>query len=74
MLGVNCGLGFPIVVALHLSEDAFSQTMIRIATVLTIGMCTLAGHGAAKFLPEPGVRLHATDASLADLIRTAIHL
>ena len=53
MMGANCGLGAPIIVALHLSDAEFSQGMIWAATLLTMGLCTLAVYGASKFIPEP---------------------
>lgn len=51
MLGANMGLGAPIIIALHLSEAEFSTGLIWASTILTIGMCALAVHGATKFLP-----------------------
>ena len=52
MMGANCGLGAPIVIALHLSDAEFSQGMIWAATILTMGLCTLAVYGASKFIPS----------------------
>lgn len=52
-MGTNCGLGAPIIVALHLSDAEFSQGMVWAATLLTMGLCTLAVYGASKFIPEP---------------------
>jgi len=53
MMGANCGLGAPIIVALHLSDAEFSQGMIWAATLLTMGLCVIAVNGAARFIPEP---------------------
>ena len=52
MLGANCGLGAPIIIALHLSESAFSVALVWIATFLTIGLCFIAVYGASLFLPS----------------------
>ncbi|MBT8342191.1 MAG: hypothetical protein HKP58_15185 [Desulfatitalea sp.] len=55
-LGTNCGIGGPLVIALHLSEDLFSQQIIWSATLLTMGLCTLAVIGAYRFLPKAAAR------------------
>lgn len=52
MMGANLGLGGPIVIALHLSDQAFSQGIVWAATIATIGLCTVAIYGASKFMPK----------------------
>lgn len=51
MLGANCGLGAPIIIALHLSEAEFSTGLVWIATFVTLAYCSLAVYGAGRFLP-----------------------
>lgn len=51
MMGANCGLGGPIIVALHLSESAFSPTWVWLATLTTIALCAAAVYGVTKFIP-----------------------
>lgn len=53
MLGGNCGLGWPIIVALHLSEAEFSVGLVWAGTLLSIALCAIAVYGATKFMPEP---------------------
>ncbi|WP_354702416.1 hypothetical protein DSM112329_02774 [Paraconexibacter sp. AEG42_29] len=53
MLGGNFGLGWPIIIALHLDEPSFSSTIVWIGTFVSIGLCALAVRGASLFLPEP---------------------
>lgn len=53
MMGANCGLGAPIIVALHLSEAEFSTGFVWISTFLTIGLCAIAVYGASLFTPKP---------------------
>ena len=53
MLGGNFGLGWPIVVALHLSDAEFSTGLVWAGTLLSIAFCAIAIYGATKFLPEP---------------------
>ena len=53
MLGGNCGLGWPIIVALHLSPTEFSEALVWVGTLLSIGLCVIAVYFASKFLPEP---------------------
>ncbi|MCP5173157.1 MAG: hypothetical protein H7A02_12905 [Pseudomonadales bacterium] len=56
MMGANCGVGGPIIIALHLSEAEFSEGIVWAATMLTLVMCALAVYGASKFLPDVPVR------------------
>lgn len=53
MLGGNCGLGWPIIVALHLSPTEFSTGLVWAGTLMSIALCVIAIYGATKFLPEP---------------------
>lgn len=53
MIGANCGIGGPIVVALHLPEEQLSPAIIWAATLFTMALCALAVYGATKFLPTP---------------------
>lgn len=62
MLGGNCGLGWPIIVALHLSEAEFSTAMVWAGTLLSIALCAVAVYGITKFLPQPQGERIATPA------------
>lgn len=53
MLGGNCGLGWPIIVALHLSPAEFSVGLVWVGTLMSLALCTLAVYGATKVLPGP---------------------
>lgn len=53
MLGGNFGLGWPIVVALHLSEAEFSTALVWAGTLMSIALCVFAVYGLTKFLPQP---------------------
>lgn len=52
MMGANCGIGAPIIIALHLDDPSFSYIYVWIATLVTIAMCAVAVLGASKFLPK----------------------
>lgn len=70
MMGANCGIGAPIIVALHLPPEQATPAVIWAATFLTIGLCALSVYGASKFLPEaePGrAKNHAKRANTAVL-------
>lgn len=53
MMGVNLGLGMPLIIALHLKPGEFSKGLVWAATFLVIGTCTLVASSAHKFVPEP---------------------
>lgn len=53
MFGVNIGIGFPTIIALHLDEGEFSSTLVWIATFVTMASCVLAVRGATMLLPKP---------------------
>ena len=55
MFGANFGLGAPVIVALHLSEDEFSSGIVWAATFATMALCAIAVRGASLFLPRPAV-------------------
>lgn len=55
MLGVNTGIGGPIVIALHLPQAESSPGIIWVATVLTICLCMITVYGVSKFLPRSTV-------------------
>lgn len=49
--GANFGLGFPLIIAMHLDHGLASSAIIWTATVLTIGMCAFVVYGISRFLP-----------------------
>lgn len=53
MLGGNAGLGWPIIVALHLSPAEFSEGLVWAGTLASIALCTVAVYGLTHFLPQP---------------------
>lgn len=53
MFGVNFGIGFPLIIALHLDGSDFSSGIVWAATFLTMGACAVAVNGANMFLPKP---------------------
>lgn len=69
MLGGNFGLGWPVIIPLHLAADEFESAYVWIGTFLSIGMCAAAIRGAAAFLPKPGSG-SAPDDPLPDLPAT----
>ena len=59
MLGGNCGLGWPVIVALNLSPSEFSVGLVWVGTLISIALCALAVYGMTKVLPEPLVERSA---------------
>jgi hypothetical protein len=53
MFGANCGIGAPIIIALHLDPGDFNTAFVWAATFLTMGMCVVVINGLARFLPKP---------------------
>lgn len=53
MFGANFGLGAPVIIALHLDGSVYSQSLVWVATFLSIGLCCVAVRGAWLFLPKP---------------------
>lgn len=53
MMGVNLGLGMPLIIALHLKEGEFSSGIVWAATFWVIATCVLVVNGAHKFVPKP---------------------
>ncbi|MBM4226219.1 MAG: hypothetical protein FJ164_00495 [Gammaproteobacteria bacterium] len=54
MLGANFGLGWPIIIALHLAEPTFSPALVWLGTLLSIALCSLAVLCISRFLPRAG--------------------
>lgn len=50
--GANFGLGAPVIIAMHLDGGLASAPMIWAATLLSIGMCSVAVYGLSRFLPH----------------------
>ncbi|QRY42779.1 hypothetical protein JVX93_19575 [Mycolicibacterium boenickei] len=70
--GANFGLGYPLIIAMHLDNGLASTALIFAATLVSIILCTIVIYGLAAFLPTksvdtdtpaPGPKL-ATDAQL----------
>jgi hypothetical protein len=53
MLGGNFGLGWPVIIALHLQEPEFSSTLVWVGTFLSMALCATAVYAASLFLPRP---------------------
>jgi hypothetical protein len=53
MFGANCGIGAPIIIALHLDPGDFNTGFVWAATFLTMGLCVVVINGVANFLPKP---------------------
>lgn len=53
MMGVNLGVGMPLIIALHLDGDEFSSGLVWAATFFVIASCALLVNGANSFLPKP---------------------
>jgi hypothetical protein len=53
MMGVNLGLGMPVIIALHLKPGEFSSSIVWAATFFVMASCALVVNGAYSFLPKP---------------------
>lgn len=53
MMGVNLGLGMPMIVALHLSPEEFSSELVWITTLFVIASCALVVNGLQYVVPKP---------------------
>lgn len=53
MMGVNLGVGMPLIIALHLDGDEFSSGLVWAATFFVIASCALLVNGAYSFVPKP---------------------
>jgi hypothetical protein len=53
MYAANFGLGWPVIIAIHMNHPKPSSGLIWVATFLAYGFCTLAVFAASKFLPQP---------------------
>ncbi|BBZ65989.1 hypothetical protein MINS_14180 [Mycolicibacterium insubricum] len=47
----NFGIGFPVIIAMHLDNGLATGGMIWSATLLTIALCTVVVNGLSRFLP-----------------------
>jgi hypothetical protein len=70
MYAANFGLGWPVIIALHLTHPGFSSGTVWAATFLSYGLCVLAVVGASKFLLEP-IGEPAPAAAPGDRLRVA---
>jgi hypothetical protein len=50
--GANFGLGFPVIIALHMDHGLATGTVIGLATVVSIVLCSIVVNGLSKFLPS----------------------
>jgi hypothetical protein len=49
--GANFGLGYPLIIAMHLDNGLASSALITVATLLSIALCTTTIYGLAAFVP-----------------------
>lgn len=50
--GANFGLGYPLIIAMHLDNGPAPTALIFAATLVSIVLCTVAIYGLAAFLPS----------------------
>jgi hypothetical protein len=50
--GANFGIGYPVIIALHLDRGLASGAVIGLATVVAIALCAITVNGLSKFLPD----------------------
>lgn len=63
---VNFGIGFPVIIAMHLDNGLATPALIGLATVLTMALCPFVVYGASRFLPRsPGQPNGVTETSTA---------
>jgi hypothetical protein len=48
----NFGIGYPVIIAMHLDRGLATVGPIATATVLTIGLCAFVVYGLGRFLPH----------------------
>lgn len=48
----NFGIGYPIIIAMHLDNGLASTWMVSAATLLSIGLCAFVIYGLAAFIPS----------------------
>lgn len=67
--GANFGLGYPVIISMHLDNGLSSTALVFAATLLSIALCTIAIYGLAAILPRKAAALDAhpvsVDAQLA---------
>ena len=49
----NFGIGYPVIIAMHLDKPAATSGLIWSSTILTIGLCAFVVYGLSRFLPTP---------------------
>lgn len=50
MFGVNFGLGWPVIISLHLSPGDFSRGVVWAGTLVSLALCPLVINGAHRFI------------------------
>ncbi len=50
--GANFGLGYPVIISMHLDNGLSSTAVVFAGTLLSIVLCTIAVYGLAAFLPR----------------------
>lgn len=51
----NFGIGWPVIIAMHLDRPVPTGALIWAATILTIGLCAFVVYGLSRFLPTAPV-------------------
>lgn len=64
----NFGIGFPVIIAMHLDGGPAGSALIWAATILTIGLCGFVIYGLGRFLPAPAAdgEIHALPSQALD--------
>jgi hypothetical protein len=53
MMGVNLGLGMPVIIALHLKPGEFSSELVLAASLFVIATCALMVNALIHIVPKP---------------------
>jgi hypothetical protein len=48
----NFGIGYPVIIAMHLDDGHATRTIIGAATVVVISLCAFVVYGVSRFLPH----------------------
>lgn len=61
--GANFGLGYPVIITMHLDNGLATGTLIAAGTLISIGLCVFAVYGLGHFLPQGPPNVDAGDES-----------
>lgn len=62
--GANFGLGYPLIIAMHLDNELASATLVFAATLVSIVLCSIVIYGLTVFLPaKPAAPANPTSRS-----------